>query len=188
MKELLQLFLIFAKCGVCTFGGGYAMLPILQRELVNKRGWVTDEEITDYYAVGQCTPGVIAVNVSTFIGMKRRGWIGAVFSTCGIVFPSVVIISVIAALVLGFSDNEYVIHALAGVRAAVCGLVAVAVMNLIKKNIKDLFSVVLAILSFICAMFFDVSPVVIVICVAFFGIAYNIAIIKNADKKEKKDD
>ena len=111
------------------------MLPILQRELVNKLGWVTDDEITDYYAVGQCTPGIIAVNVASFVGMKRRGWIGAAFSTIGIVFPSVVIITIIAALLSGFAENQYVIHALAGIRAAVCGLVAVAVMNLIKKNI-----------------------------------------------------
>jgi len=186
MKELFALFLIFAKCGVCTFGGGYAMLPILQRELVNNRGWVTDGELTDYYAVGQCTPGVIAVNVATFVGMKRRGWIGAVFSTLGIVFPSIVIITVIAALVSGFADNVYVAHALAGIRAAVCGLIAVAVINLIKKNIKDIFSVVLGVVAFAVSMFLDPSPVVIVIFAAAFGIARSVAIARNAEKKEKK--
>ena len=182
MKELLSLFFIFAKCGVCTFGGGYAMLPILQRELVNNRGWVTDDEITDYYAVGQCTPGIIAVNVATFIGMKRRGWLGAVFSTLGIVFPSVVIISVIAALVSGFADNVYVAHALAGIRAAVCGLVAVTVYGLIKKNIKDVFSTVLAVASFVVALITDISPVFVVVLAALLGIAYNNASLKKGGK------
>ena len=186
MQELIQLFLIFAKCGVCTFGGGYAMLPILQRELVAGRGWVTDEEITDYYAVGQCTPGIIAVNVATFIGMKRRGWIGAVFSTLGIVFPSVVIITLIAALLSGFAENEYVIHALAGVRAAVCGLVAVTVFNLIRKNIRDLFAVVIALVSFAVMMFFDLSPVIVVVCAAVLGIIYSFSIAKKANGGKDK--
>ena len=173
MKELLQLFLIFAKCGVCTFGGGYAMLPILQRELVNKRGWVTDEEITDYYAVGQCTPGVIAVNVATFIGMKRRGWLGAVFSTLGVIFPSIVIITLIAALLAGFADNEYVAHALGGIRASVCALVAVTVVGLIRKGVRDLFSVLLCVGAFLVMLLLDISPVVVVVCAALLGIAYS---------------
>lgn len=162
------------------------MLPILQRELVNKLGWVTDDEITDYYAVGQCTPGIIAVNVASFVGMKRRGWIGAAFSTIGIVFPSVVIITIIAALLSGFAENQYVIHALAGIRAAVCGLVAVAVMNLIKKNIKNLFSVILGVLAFAAALFLDVSPVVIVIFAAVFGIAYSVFTARKVKNKERK--
>lgn len=186
MKELLFLFIIFAKCGVCTFGGGYAMLPILQRELVTKRGWVTDEEISDYYAVGQCTPGIIAVNVATFVGMKRRGWLGAVFSTLGIVFPSVVIISVIAALVSGFADNVYVVHALAGIRAAVCGLVGVTVFGLIKKNIKDIFSVILAVVAFAVSVSTDVSPVIVVVCAALLGIAYSNAQEKKAGGEDKR--
>ena len=183
MKELLSLFFIFAKCGVCTFGGGYAMLPILQRELVNNRGWVTDDEITDYYAVGQCTPGIIAVNVATFVGMKRRGWLGAAFSTLGIVFPSVVIISVIAALISGFADNVYVAHALAGIRAAVCGLIGVTVYGLIKKNVKDIFSIVLAVASFTVALLTDISPVFVVVAAALLGIAYSNARAKKEGKK-----
>ena len=187
MKELIKLFLIFAKCGVCTFGGGYAMLPILQRELVTRRGWVTDEEITDYYAVGQCTPGIIAVNVATFIGTKRRGWIGAVFSTLGIVFPSVVIITLIAALLSGFADNAYVIHALAGIRAAVCGLVGVTVFNLIKKNLRDVFAIVMAVVSFLVMLCFDLSPVIVVVCAAVAGIVYSDVKTKTKEKGKGED-
>ena len=99
MKELFELFWLFAKMGSVTFGGGYAMLPILQRELVEKRGWVTNEELADYYAVGQCTPGIIAVNTSTFIGEKRRGVVGGIVSTLGFVFPSIIIISLIPGIV-----------------------------------------------------------------------------------------
>lgn len=188
MKELLQLFLVFAKCGICTFGGGIAMLPILQRELVNRRGWVTDDEIIDYYAVGQCTPGIIAVNVATFIGMKRRGWIGAVFSTLGIVFPSVVIIIIIAAIAEGFADNPYVMYALGGVRAAVCGLIAVAVANMMKKNIKDLFSAAVGALAFVAAVFFGASPVIVVVCAALIGIAHSMLAARKAAKKEAPHD
>lgn len=190
MKELIELFLVFAKCGVCTFGGGYAMLPILQRELVERRGWVTDEEITDYYAVGQCTPGVIAVNVSTFIGMKKRGWIGAVFSTLGVIFPSVVIITLIAALLSGFADNEYVAHALGGIRAAVCALVGVTVVGLVKKSMKSLFGIAMGVGAFLVMLFFDISPVLVVIAAALLGILYSSAEAKEKLKKkeEKKHD
>ena len=186
MKELLELFFVFAKCGVCTFGGGYAMLPILQRELVARRGWVTDDEITDYYAVGQCTPGVIAVNVATFIGMKRRGWIGAVFSTLGVVFPSIVIITLIAALLSGFADNEYVAHALGGIRAAVCALVAVTVVGLIRKNLRNLFSVAMCIGAFLIMFFFDLSPVIVVVAASLLGIAYSVLREAKTGRKEGK--
>ena len=188
MKELIELFLVFAKCGVCTFGGGYAMLPILQRELVSNRGWVTDEEITDYYAVGQCTPGIIAVNVATFIGMKKHGWIGAVFSTLGVIFPSIVIITLIAALLTGFADNEYVAHALGGIRASVCALVAVTVTGLLKKSMKTVFGIAMGIGAFLIMLFFDVSPVLVVVAAALIGIFYSFAQAKAKTKKEDGKD
>ncbi|MBR6742085.1 MAG: chromate transporter [Clostridia bacterium] len=186
MKELFELFLLFAKCGVCTFGGGYAMLPILTRELSEKRGWISEDELSNYYAVGQCTPGVIAVNVSTFVGMKRKGVIGAVFSTLGIIFPSLVIITIIAALIEGFADNAYVGHALAGIRAAVCGLVAVTVANLIKKNIKNLFAVCVTLLTFAATVLFDVSAVIVIIATAIGGIVYNALSEKYKNKEVRK--
>ena len=137
MNIYLDLFLTFAKVGVCTFGGGYAMLPILQREVVEKKGWATDEELTDYFAVGQCTPGIIAVNTATFIGYKYKHIPGAVLASLGVVFPSVVIITAIAAFLSNFADIPVVQHALAGINAAVVALIAASVMKLGKSTLKN---------------------------------------------------
>ena len=137
MNIYLDLFLTFAKVGVCTFGGGYAMLPILQREVVEKKGWATDEELTDYFAVGQCTPGIIAVNTATFIGYKHRGIPGGVLTTLGVVFPSLVIITAIAAFLSNFADIPVVQHALAGINAAVVARIAASVLKLGKSTLKN---------------------------------------------------
>lgn len=137
IMELIKMFLVFAKIGVMTFGGGYAMLPILQREIVEKRGWATEEELTDYFAIGQCTPGVIAVNTATFIGHKKRGIIGGIATTLGVVFPSLVIISLIAAFLTNFADIPFVQNALAGVNACVVALIASSVLKLGKSTLKN---------------------------------------------------
>ncbi len=137
MNIYFDLFLTFAKVGVCTFGGGYAMLPILQREVVEKKGWATDEELTDYFAVGQCTPGIIAVNTATFIGYKYKGIPGGVLATLGVVFPSLIIITAIAAFLSNFADIPVVQHALAGINAAVVALIAASVMKLGKSTLKN---------------------------------------------------
>ena len=137
MNIYLDLFLTFAKMGACTFGGGYAMLPILQREVVEKKGWATDEEMTDYYAVGQCTPGIIAVNTATFIGFKYKGVLGGILATLGMVFPSIVIITVIAAFLSQFDQYPVVQHALVGINAAVVALIASSALKLGKTNLKD---------------------------------------------------
>ncbi len=118
MNLYLDLFLSFAKVGVCTFGGGYAMLPILQREVVDGKGWATESELADYYAVGQCTPGIIAVNTATFVGAKEKGVPGGIAATLGLIFPCLVIIGVIAAFLSHVADNPWVGHAFAGVPAA----------------------------------------------------------------------
>ena len=102
MKEYFDLFLTFAKIGGFTFGGGYAMLPIMQKELVEKKDWTTNEELLNYYAVGQCTPGIIAVNVSTFVGYQKKGILGSIFSTLGVVTPSIIIIILIASFLQNF--------------------------------------------------------------------------------------
>ena len=131
LNSYLDLFLTFAQIGVCTFGGGYAMLPILQREVVEKRGWATENELMDYYAIGQCTPGVIAVNTSTFIGYRLRGVPGAIVATAGMVFPSLVIITIIAAFIQQFAHLAVLQHAFAGIRVAVCALVLPSVIIII---------------------------------------------------------
>ena len=143
MKELWILFITFAKVGVMTFGGGYAMLPILQREVVEKKGWVSDEELADYFAVGQCTPGIIAVNTATFVGYKRRGAAGGIVATLGVALPSLVIITALAGVIDRFSDLTWVQHAFAGIRACVCVLILNAVIKLGKSAIKDKWGVII---------------------------------------------
>ena len=143
MNLYLDLFLTFAKVGVCTFGGGYAMLPILQREVVEKKGWATEEELADYFAIGQCTPGIIAVNTGTFIGQKHKGVPGGIVASLGVVFPSVVIIMILAAFIQNFAHLPVVIHAFAGVRACICALILSSVIKLGKSALKDLPSIVI---------------------------------------------
>ena len=146
---LLDLFLTFAKVGVMTFGGGYAVLPILQREVVEKKKWATEDQLADYYAVGQCTPGVIAVNTATFVGSSQGGIPGGIIATLGVVFPSIVIILAIAAFLSNFMHLEAVAHAFNGVRAGVVALILVSVIKLFKGAVKDwptriIYAVVLA--------------------------------------------
>ena len=137
MNIYLDLFLTFARVGAATFGGGYAMLPILQREVVEKKGWSSNEELTDYFAIGQCTPGIIAVNTSIFIGYKRKGVAGGVAAALGVVTPSVIVITLIAAFLANFADYPVVRHALAGVNACVVALIGNSVLNLSKSNLKN---------------------------------------------------
>ena len=137
MNILIDLFLTFARIGVCTFGGGYAMLPILQRELVENKKWATETELADYYAVGQCTPGVIAVNTATFVGSSQGGVLGGIIATLGVVFPSAVIILAIAAFLSNFMHLEFVSHAFNGVRAGVVALILSSVIKLFKGAVKD---------------------------------------------------
>ena len=170
MKLLLDLFLTFARIGVLTFGGGYAMLPIIQREVVEKKKWATEEEVMDYYAIGQCTPGVIAVNTATFIGRKHAGIPGGILATLGVVFPSLVIITVIAAFIANFADLPLVKNAFAGIRACVCVLIANAVVKLWKKAVIDLPTLLIFLLVFIASVLTSLSPVVYVLLAAGAGI------------------
>ncbi len=158
MNIYLDLFLTFAKMGVCTFGGGYAMLPILQREVVEKKGWASEEDLADYYAVGQCTPGIIAVNTATFVGCKQTGVWGGIAATLGVVFPSVVIITLIAAFLQQFAQIEWVAHAFAGVRAAVCALILQSVLKLRKSTLVDRSAVILFFAAFALALVGNFAP------------------------------
>lgn len=171
MRELLYLFWTFFKIGSCTFGGGYAMLPVIQRELVDKKGWMTNEEIVDYYAIGQLTPGVIAVNVSTFVGMKRKGVIGAIFSTLGMITPSLIIIIVIASLLSNFAHLEIVVRAFAGIRVAVLAMMTKTIVTLFKNGVKDVFTFIIFVLT-VATIFIDISPVLVVVTAALAGLFY----------------
>lgn len=178
MNIFLKLFLSFAKVGVMTFGGGYAMLPILQREIVEKNHWATEEELMDYFAIGQCTPGVIAVNTATFIGQKLRGIRGGIAATLGVVFPSVVIISLLAGVIEAFSHLTWVQHAFGGIRICVCVLILNAVVKLCKKAIVDKITLALFVLVTAGAYFLDISPVVFVLLAGITGI-----VVRNLEKR-----
>ena len=170
MNKFADLFLTFARIGGLTFGGGYAMLPILQREVVEKRGWASEEELMDYYAIGQCTPGIIAVNTATFIGQRTAGIAGGIIATLGVVFPSLIIISVIAAFIQNFADLAVVQNAFAGIRVCVCVLIFNAVVKLWKKSVIDRKTFAIFIVVMIGSVLTDLSPIIFVILAAAAGI------------------
>ena len=170
MKELWTMFWAFARIGGLTFGGGYAMLPMLQKEVVEKHGWATEEELMAYYAIGQCTPGVIAVNTATFVGQKARGLAGAIFATLGVVFPSVVIITLIAAFLSNFAHLAVVQNAFAGVRVCVCVLIFNAVVKLWKKSVVDKAALVIFLAVFLGSCLLDLSPVIWVLLAGGAGL------------------
>ena len=191
MKELLDLYLTFARIGCVNFGGGYAMLPLLERELVEKRGWTTMEDLRDYFSIGQCTPGIIALNVSTFIGEKRRGVLGAMAATCGFLAGPIVIILIIAAFLKNFATLEVVQHAFAGVRVCVCVLILQAILRLWKKSVVDpitlvLYLIVLALNAFSGSLPVKVPAAVLVIASGIAGVV--ISAIKNRRASGKEAD
>lgn len=180
MKELWDMFLTFARIGGLTFGGGYAMLPMLQREVVEKHHWATEEELADYYAIGQCTPGVIAVNTATFIGYRQAGIIGGIFATLGVVFPSIVIITIIAAFLTNFAELKVIQYAFEGIRVCVCVLIFNAVQKLWKKSVIDQPTTVIFLLVFLVSAglavgrsfypgLFSISPIVYVVIAGVAG-------------------
>ncbi len=181
MKTIFELFFLFAKIGAVTFGGGYAMLPILQRELVEKREWVSEEELMDYFAIGQCTPGVIAVNTGTFVGYKLKGIIGGIAATLGVITPSIIIITIISAFISNFLEYKVVQYAFNGIRICVCVLIFNAVLKLSKKALVDKWAWGIFAMVFIASLFFDVSAMVLIIIAGALGFA----IRKMMDKKEK---
>lgn len=168
---LWKLFITFAKIGVMTFGGGMAMLPILQREVVDSKGWATEEELVDYYAISQCTPGIIAVNTATFIGRKQRGALGGIVATLGVVFPSLVIITLLAGLIENFAHLRWVENAFAGIQVCVCVLIGNAVVKLAKKSVVDKRTAGIFLAVLLGGVFLNVSPVWFVLAAAGAGIA-----------------
>ena len=171
MVKLVELFLVFAKMGAVTFGGGMAMLPILQREVVETHKWATEEELMDFYALSQCTPGIIAVNVATFIGHRNKGILGGIVATLGVVFPSVVIITILASLISNFAHIAWVQNAFAGIQVCVCVLIFNSVMKLKKKAVIDKRTMVLFLTVLACSVLLDLSPVWFVVASAVLGIA-----------------
>lgn len=178
MKELLEIYWTFLKISSVTFGGGMAMLPILQREIARDKNWVTDEEIIDYYALSQGLPGIIAVNVSAMVGYNRKGIAGSIAAGLGIISPCIIIITLLAKFIKDSRDIEIVRHAFAGITLGATALIFSAIINLWKKSIVDKLCFGIFILTFIIMIIFDVSPVILIIASAIAGI-----IIKKAGAK-----
>lgn len=170
MNEYAQLYWAFLRIGGLTFGGGLAMLPMLKFELVEKKNWITEEDLLDCYAIGQCTPGIIAVNTATYVGYKKKGVMGGIVSTLGMVTPSLVIITLVAMCLQAFMENIWVQHALMGVRAVVCALMLNTVLTLAQKSLVNKTCYVICILAFLLAMFTGIPTVCIVILAALCGI------------------
>ncbi|MDR0376773.1 MAG: chromate transporter [Spirochaetaceae bacterium] len=169
MKEVLALYWTFFKIGSLTFGGGYAILPILERELIRKKGWTTMDEVMDYYTIAQVTPGVIAINISTFIGYKRMGIIGGVISTLGFVSPSCIIITLAAAFLNTYQELPWVQHAFAGIRVAVAALALDTVITMIRKFYRDSTAGILFAAALGLSAVFSPSPVLVVLGAGLAG-------------------
>lgn len=182
MREYLELFTSFFRVGIMTFGGGMAMLPMLQAEIVDKKGWATEEELLNYFAVGQCTPGIIAVNTATFIGYKRKKTLGGAVSTLGVVCPSIIIIMIVAAFLGNISQYEVVQNALWGIRVAACALILSSIVKLFKSGVKNVFGLVMFLAAILVTGVFGKSSVYMVIAAIIAGNIYRM--IK--DRKEGK--
>lgn len=184
MKVLWDLYATWFKMGVVTFGGGYAMLPMIQREVIEKRHWSTEEEILDYYAIGQCTPGIIAVNTATFVGYYQKGVIGGIVATLGVVSPSFIIITIIAAFLNNFLEYQIVIHALKGINIGVCVLMVKAIASLWQKSIYNIGSFVIFALALILSLFSGLSTVLLVIIAAICGVVFSKLKLVKVEGKE----
>ena len=170
VKKCSELYISFFQIGALTFGGGLAMLPMLTRETVTKHGWTTEEKLLDIYAIGQCTPGIIAVNTATYIGYQQAGFFGGLFATLGVISPSIIIISLIASILQNFIDLPVVVHALAGIRVVVCALMMNTVITMTKKGVVDKLGAIVFLIAFILACFTPIPTAVVVILAAITGI------------------
>ena len=153
MKDLLDIFLTFLKMGCVAFGGGYAVVPLAERELIKKRGWVTMDEVIDYYTIAQITPGLLAVNLSTFVGYKKKGIPGGILATVGFVLPGVTLITAAALFISNFADEPIVRHAFAGIRIAVGALILDMVLRMVRGIFKDIKAIVIYIIVFAISVF-----------------------------------
>jgi len=170
MKELISIFISFFKMGSVTFGGGYAMLPILRKECVEKNKWITEEQVMDYYAVSQGLPGIIVLSLSLFMGSRRRKFAGGIAAALGCVSPCIIIISIIAAFLSNFQDNLIIKHAMSGVSICVVALILDAVLGLWKKGVRDIWGVFICLLVFFLTEFTPLSPIIIIISSGLAGI------------------
>jgi len=163
LTDCIKLFFLFSKIGLFSIGGGYVMLPMMRRELVEKRSWLNDQELLDYYALSQAVPGIIATNTSTFVGFKRAGFAGAFSATAGMIFPSLVVIIAIAVFFTSMQENIIVQKAFTGIRIAVAALLVITVKDLYQKSVHSLLSGILVFTAFALIVFAGISPVPVIL-------------------------
>lgn len=173
--KTLQLFLSFLKIGAFTFGGGYAMIPLIHRETVDKHGFITDDEMLEMIAISESTPGPISINTATFVGYRVDGYKGAAAATLGAVLPSLVIIMILSFFLRRFMDLKAVRYAFYGIRAGVAALVAGAFVNMTRRCPKNILSYAFMALAFLAVTVFNVSAVLLVFCGAVLGILIYLA-------------
>lgn len=183
IKTIFELYYTFAKIGTFTIGGGLAMMPMMERELINNKHWITEEDLLDYYAIGQSTPGIVAVNVATFVGFRQAGIIGGIFATLGMVTPSLLIIMILAGLINSISDYPYVQKALSGINVAVAALLTSVVVKFAKKTIKKIIHALYMLCAFSLVFFFKVPPVWIILAALTAGVVISLVKIKKEEKK-----
>lgn len=188
LRTLFELYYEFAKIGTFTIGGGLAMMPMMERELIAKKHWITEEDLLDYYAIGQSTPGIVAVNVATFVGFRQAGIIGGIVATLGMVTPSLVIIMILAGLINSISDYPYVQKALAGINVAVAALLTSVVVKFAKKTIKKILHAVYMLTAFALVFFLKVPSVWIIIAALTAGVVISLIQVKKAAKNEVSED
>lgn len=182
LKSLGGLYLTFCKIGAMTFGGGLAMMPMMQKELIEKRGWITEEDLIDYYAIGQSTPGIVAVNVSTFVGYRRAGVAGGIAGTAGMVTPSLIIIMVLANLISSASDYPWMQKALSGVNVAVAALLTKVVLHFMRTTIKNLLTLAVALVSFVLVYVLSVPSFFIILGAVVLGFAVHLVKLHGGKK------
>ena len=174
MKTLFRLFITFFKIGAFTFGGGYAMIPLIQRETVEKNAWVSEEDILDVVAIAESTPGPIAINSSTFVGYKVKGFWGAFFATFGMVLPSFLMIFFLSFILKQFYEVEAVKYAFFGIRVGVLALVLKALYSMWKSSPKGAFPYFIMLFSFVVVALLNLSVIVAIISSALFGLVYSL--------------
>ena len=188
LRKFLELYLAFVKIGAFTFGGGLAMMPIMQRELIEKRGWLTEEELIDYFAIGQSTPGIIAVNVATFVGYKRLGWFGGIIGTLGVVTPSWVIIMLLAGAISSVDKYPLAQKALRGINVAVAALLTSVIVKFSKKTIKNVWNAFFMLAAFALIYFLKVQSVWLILAALVTGSLLTLYRQKRTQKTEISDD
>lgn len=180
--QLFDLYFSFAKIGTFTIGGGLAMMPMMQKELIEKRHWITEEDLIDYYAVGQSTPGIVAVNVATFVGFRQVGIIGGIFATLGMVTPSLVIIMILAKFINSISDYPIAQKALRGINVAVAALMTSVIVKFAKKTIKKFTNAIFMLISFSLVFFLKVPSFYIILVALIIGVILTAINLRKADK------